>query len=157
MTMNMLGLTLTQPWASLMALGEKSFETRSWRTNYRGWVAIHAAKGFPNEAQRVCRQKTVLDALHGLDVDTLPLGKIIAVGRLVECVSTAYMSVSEQERAFGDYSWGRFAFAFEDIRALAKPIPCKGALRFWDIPAGVAELLNKAIENGACKCLSMLL
>lgn len=45
----MRALTLTQPWASLMAHGEKRVETRSWwppATLPRGeWIAIHAAKG----------------------------------------------------------------------------------------------------------------
>lgn len=40
----MKALTLTQPWASLVVLGEKSIETRSWKTSYRGPLAIHAAK-----------------------------------------------------------------------------------------------------------------
>ena len=46
----MKALTLTQPWASLVACGAKTIETRSWRTPYRGPVAIHAAKGFPADA-----------------------------------------------------------------------------------------------------------
>jgi hypothetical protein len=37
-------ITLWQPWASLVALGVKSIETRSWSTSYRGPLAIHAAK-----------------------------------------------------------------------------------------------------------------
>lgn len=36
-------LTLTQPWASLIAIGAKTLETRSWRTGYRGPLAIHYA------------------------------------------------------------------------------------------------------------------
>ena len=36
-------LTLHQPWASLVALGVKTIETRSWSTQYRGPLAIHAA------------------------------------------------------------------------------------------------------------------
>lgn len=42
-------LTLHQPWASLVALGVKTIETRAWSTLYRGPLAIHAAstsKGF---------------------------------------------------------------------------------------------------------------
>lgn len=45
----MKALTLWQPWASLIALGVKSIETRAWSTSYRGPLAIHAAattKGF---------------------------------------------------------------------------------------------------------------
>ena len=36
-------LSLIQPWASLIALGEKRIETRSWGTRYRGPLAIHAS------------------------------------------------------------------------------------------------------------------
>ena len=35
-------LTLHQPWASLIAIGAKTMETRSWSTSYRGPLAIHA-------------------------------------------------------------------------------------------------------------------
>ncbi len=38
-------LTLTQPWATLVALGAKTIETRSWQTSYRGPLAIHAGQG----------------------------------------------------------------------------------------------------------------
>ena len=47
----MKALTLTQPWATLVAIGAKRIETRSWRTSYRGPLAIHAAKGFPKWAR----------------------------------------------------------------------------------------------------------
>ncbi|MFL0196977.1 ASCH domain-containing protein [Clostridium sp. WILCCON 0269] len=43
-------LTLIQPWASLIALGEKKIETRSWRTNYHGELFIHAGKSIYKEA-----------------------------------------------------------------------------------------------------------
>jgi activating signal cointegrator 1 len=38
-------LTLTQPYAALVALGAKTFETRDWGTRYRGTLLIHAGKG----------------------------------------------------------------------------------------------------------------
>lgn len=40
----MKALTLWQPWATLIAIGAKTIETRSWSTNHRGPLAIHAAK-----------------------------------------------------------------------------------------------------------------
>jgi hypothetical protein len=40
----MKALTLHQPWATLIALGAKQYETRSWGTDYRGPLAIHAGK-----------------------------------------------------------------------------------------------------------------
>jgi activating signal cointegrator 1 len=44
----MKALSLWQPWASLVALGIKTIETRSWETKYRGPLAIHAAKKRPH-------------------------------------------------------------------------------------------------------------
>ncbi len=41
----MKALTLTQPYATLVALGTKRIETRSWSTQYRGPLAIHAGAG----------------------------------------------------------------------------------------------------------------
>ena len=45
-------ITLWQPWASLVVHGYKRWETRSWRTPYRGWLAIHAAKREPDDVPR---------------------------------------------------------------------------------------------------------
>src|SRR6202030_2406661 len=50
----MKALTLTQPWATLVAIGAKRIETRSWPTLYRGPLAIYAAKRFPKWAQDTC-------------------------------------------------------------------------------------------------------
>lgn len=38
-------LSLTQPWASLVIMGIKQYETRGWSTKHRGPLLIHAAKG----------------------------------------------------------------------------------------------------------------
>ena len=40
----MKAISLWQPWASAIAIGEKTIETRSWWTPHRGALAIHAAK-----------------------------------------------------------------------------------------------------------------
>ena len=47
------GLTLTQPWATLVASGAKKIETRSWNTKHRGWLAIHTARLFPRECREL--------------------------------------------------------------------------------------------------------
>jgi len=41
----MKALTISQPFASLIASGEKWIENRRWETKYRGPLAIHAGKG----------------------------------------------------------------------------------------------------------------
>jgi hypothetical protein len=149
----MKALTLTQPWATLVAIGAKRIETRSWSTSYRGPLAIHAAKGFPGEAKRVCESRLFCRVMgwpecppqltqEWLDdnarrIKALPLGCVVATAQMVHCLETSliYTFVSpftEQERAFGNYDPGRFGFLLEDVMRLADPIPAKGALGFWE-------------------------
>jgi activating signal cointegrator 1 len=70
----MKAITIIQPWATLIALGEKKFETRSWATKHRGPLAIHAGKKIDKE---VCQHEEIRAALarHGYTVDNLPAGR----------------------------------------------------------------------------------
>jgi hypothetical protein len=45
-------LTIRQPWAELILRGRKPYELRSWKTNYRGFLAIHAAAKINAEKAR---------------------------------------------------------------------------------------------------------
>lgn len=71
----MKALSLTQPWATLVAIGAKRLETRSWSTTYRGPLAIHAAKRFPRNCQELVLHEPFASALDGIP---LPTGVIIA-------------------------------------------------------------------------------
>lgn len=82
-------LTLTQPWATLVAIGEKHMETRSWGTRYRGPLAIHAAKGFPRWAIELALTEPFRSTLAAAGVQQLadlPRGMVIARCRLVDCL-----------------------------------------------------------------------
>jgi len=132
----MKALTLAEPWAALVAAGAKRLETRSWRTHYRGPLAIHAASGFPASARRACALAPVRDHLQaagGWPPESLPRGCIVAVAQLVGCERIWPSTVPpEPERSFGDYTAGRWAWALEDVRALAEPVPARGALGLWE-------------------------
>lgn len=149
--MKIVALSLTQPWASLMAIGAKKIETRSWSTSYRGLVAIHASKGFPKDAKDlVLHDPDFIRALgHGYiyTLDKLPLGAIIAVGKLVDCKPTevARLTIGGWERIFGDYSEGRYAWIFEDVRRLPEPIPAKGSLGLWTPQEDVLQRLREFV------------
>lgn len=133
----MRAISLWQPWASAMAALLKNNETRSWETKFRGMVAIHAAKRWTKDEQGFyLRHKDRV-----LLPTKIPFGAIVAVGRLVDCVPTESVSdaVSEREYSWGNYEIGRFAWKFEDLRALATPIPFRGAQGFFSVPD---ELLN---------------
>ncbi|MEK3945555.1 ASCH domain-containing protein [Paenibacillus sp. FSL H8-0282] len=129
-------ITIRQPWATLIALGEKEFETRSWRTAYRGELGIHAGVRID---KKICEQepyKSVL-AKHGYTANNLPTGAIIATGQLAGCyVVTPEVDLREwingNEYDFGDYSEGRFAWKLEGVHPLSHPIPAKGRLSLWE-------------------------
>jgi hypothetical protein len=83
----MRAITLTQPWATLVAIGAKCIETRSWSTPYRGPIAIHAAKGFPLGAQNIARSEpfaSVLREAGFISPSELPRGSVVATARLVD-------------------------------------------------------------------------
>jgi hypothetical protein len=132
-------LTLTQPWASLVAWGEKRVETRGWRTPRRGRLGIHAAKGFPREAIALCFEEPFRSALRRAGVrkpGELPRGALLGFTELRDCVPTTGFEaagLSEQEQAFGDYSEGRWAWLLGDFEPLPDPIPMRGALSIWAI------------------------
>jgi len=145
----MKAITLTQPWATLVAIGEKQWETRSWRTNYRGRLAIHAAKGFPRSAQYIAKEtQPFQDALNRPNED-LPLGAIIAVVTLEDILPVVSVSaqISGTELVFGDYTPGRWAWQLTEIYPLQYPVPCKGALSLWDVPSEVVERIVKEIAE----------
>jgi len=114
-------LTLTQPWASLVAHRIKRIETRSWRTHYRGPLLIHAAKSMPGPA----RDFAIGLALEGLisftEPTALPRGVIVAKAELVDVVPIEALSEAQLwgdsgwECELGDYSAGRFAWLLEKI------------------------------------------
>jgi hypothetical protein len=94
-------LTLTQPWATLVAIGQKRIETRSWSTPHRGLIAIHAAKGFPRDCRALCFDPPFRDVLYkggalypdaelGLSEERflMPRGAIVAIARLVDVCPT---------------------------------------------------------------------
>lgn len=137
------GLTLTQPWATLVAIGAKKYETRSWTNPYRGLIAIHAAKGFPRFARQCVDSSEFREALGEWGVTRpLPRGGIVAVARLVDIHSTNDVEVSDQERMFGDFSPSRYAWELEDVIRLDEPIPCRGSLSLWHVEYDLRRKLD---------------
>jgi len=132
--MKIKAISLWQPWASLIALGEKKFETRSWPTNYRGLLAIHAARRWTKVQQNLLRTTPFTQALGWYtDEGDPPLGCIVAVAELTDCFLTEQVSVNGNEYAFGDWAPGRFAWCLENVRRLPVPVPWKGRQGFFDV------------------------
>ncbi len=92
-------LTVQQPFATLIALGEKHVEYRSWPTSYREPLAIASSKAFPKDRREDCEIPWVKKRLrkHGLSVDDLKrkCGKVLCITKIVEC----------QKESDGDYGF----------------------------------------------------
>ncbi|GIO40104.1 hypothetical protein J41TS12_49650 [Paenibacillus antibioticophila] len=147
----MKAITIKQPWATLIAVEEKKFETRSWPTRYRGQIAIHAGKQVDKAACMSEKVRSVL-ANHGYgSPEDLPTGAVIAVGELTACYQIQSFSEGERdvilahndkfvhlsverdalEICFGDYSEGRYAWEIRGLNKLTLPAPCQGKLGLW--------------------------
>jgi len=142
-------LSLTQPWASAMALGLKRIETRSWSTALRGPIAIHASKGFPVWAKEFAMFEVASYLNHA--PEWYPRGAIVAVGILTDVVrtETLRLQIMEREEFFGDYTAGRFGWIFEDIRPLRQPVPATGRLGIWTMPPEVRAAVGDELHAGA--------
>ena len=69
-------ITIKQPFATLIAVGLKEYEFRTWKTKFRGDILIHAGKGIDKKA---------MERYKHLNLE-YPSGKIIAKATITDCV-----------------------------------------------------------------------
>lgn len=144
-------LSLTAPWGTLISIGAKKIETRSWSTSYRGELAIHQAKGLvPIGGKRGFAKQCAEEPFNSVltkyletfdgrprDVgDSIPLGAIVCVVNLIACRYTQgeygsmpapwIAELSEQEKAFGGYGPDRYGWFLEDMKRVWPPIYVPG-------------------------------
>ncbi len=86
-------LSLLQPWASLVVMGLKKIETRSWTTKYRGTLLIHAGKG--KAGALVAQQPAIKRYIP--DFKDLPFGAIIGQVTLTDIVRITELGLPENE------------------------------------------------------------
>lgn len=143
-------ITLIQPWATLITLGEKKIETRSWKTKYRGDLLIHAGKKIDKDICNTEPYKSIL-AKHGYDSNNLPTGVILSRCNLTNCLEMAKDTgkyavledntiVENNEYEFGFYDVGRYGWVLDDVKSLDSPIKAKGQLNLWNYDIEVTIL-----------------
>ena len=166
-------ITIWQPWATLLATGEKRFETRPWATRYTGPIAIHAGRDFRKEVQMIAERSGFCDLLerHGFAPDKyprgelagLPLGAIVGVGWMKRCVKTediveemfarseegSMLERDQIEVRLGDFHRGRFGFEIVNVTLLAEPIVCAGAQRLWRLDCRFEAAMRGMIDVDA--------
>jgi hypothetical protein len=132
----MKGLTICQPYAHLVEIGDKPIENRTWPTDYRGPLVIHAGKS-----------KDWMDDAdgYGLAEAGLAFGAVVCIVDMVECLKlktlwpAKYRHLEANEHANGPY-----CHIYENVRRLADPIPWRGAQGLWDVPADLERRLAVA-------------
>lgn len=152
----MKALSLWQPWASLMQIGAKTIETRSWYTNYRGPLLICSTKGglskrdlvWTLNQNKAALKKPLISKFEEITVKnwsgkevlipSLPLGKALCIVDLVDVIPTDEVDFSSDdynahEYVFGDYSEGRFAWITKNRRPI-EPIPITGRQGLFNVP-----------------------
>ena len=160
----MKALTLHQPWASLIAEGPKTVETRSWPAP--PWlvgqrIAIHAGKRKYRIRERDDPEMyRAISQMHGSAwQDGIPLGAVVATARLAGCFRVTGWSGNGEPvlegtgngaegirpDLFGDFRTGRWLWVLDNIRRLEPPAPAIGRRMLWDWePDDGQEELNQA-------------
>jgi activating signal cointegrator 1 len=171
-------LTLHQPWAYLVSINAKRFETRSWRTNYRGLVAIHAGRDMDpvmsvlsNECDKEPHYKAPFERYLKPDYawlfGELSYGGIVAIVELTGCCAAhslaehlraeaarssdpAFRARVEEELAFGNFSPGRWAW---DLRPIVDTNNSSWLVRgyqgLWNLqPADELRLFSACAASG---------
>lgn len=143
-------ITVHQPWASLLAFGIKAIETRSWATDYRGPLAIHAGRaGDVGEDAYLLARFASYGAELGCIPEKLPLprGCIVGIAELVDCQAMT-SGPSRHENILGNFGFGRFGWRLRHAQPLPRPIACRGHQRLWQVDDGHVRAMWQQITCG---------
>ncbi|MCK9494194.1 MAG: ASCH domain-containing protein [Dehalococcoidia bacterium] len=111
-------LSVRQPWAWLIVNGYKPVENRTWPTNFRGPVAIHAGQTYDMEGDSWVRD--MFPEIPLPRVAEIERGGIVGVARVTDCVQTM------------DSTWffGPYGFVLDAARTVPF-VACRGKLGFF--------------------------
>ncbi|MBD2683330.1 MULTISPECIES: ASCH domain-containing protein [Nostoc] len=149
-------ISLHQPWASLIPMGLKKYETRSWSTSYRGPLLICAAKK-TSTPQKLTHnylfekyQQILVDTDNYIEWDDLPFGCAVALVELTACISMTQAFINQQslsELDTGDWRIGRMAWKLDNIRRIVQPIPIIGKQGLFNTEIVLPERLEPILTQ----------
>ena len=137
-------ISLWQPYASLVAVEAKPWETRHWPAPQRligKRIAIHAAKRRPTRAELNVSFGKVADALGFCHWhDRIPYGAVVCTALLVGSHQVTHYGHHAAmltdgrviaDDGFGDYSAGRWCWELRDVEPLRQPATERGRQGWW--------------------------
>ena len=119
-------LSVRQPFADLLALGQKTIELRNWNEKFRGKFLIHASQKINSEAYNRL----------GIDKKNLIKGKIIETACLYDVKEyQSYEEFNKDEQKHFSKNFGKYKYGFliKDARKCKNPIPYSGKVRFFEV------------------------
>lgn len=119
-------LTIKEPWATLIVNGYKKYEFRSWKTNYRGKILIHAGLGIDKESLYLFKD-------YNLEYSR---GEIIGEAEITDCILVDEKFNKElyqmNNLVYKHNHLGLYAWKLENIKKYNKKISVKGKLGLWN-------------------------
>ncbi len=120
-------LTLKQPWATLVAEGLKKYEFRTWKTNYRGKILIHAGAGIDKKAMEKFKDLNLV----------YPSKKIIAEVLITDCLelddALNRKIISENSIVYGNKFRTGYAWKLSNVKKVYIDKSINGKLGLWNI------------------------
>jgi hypothetical protein len=131
-------LTIRQPWAELILRGRKPYELRSWRTNYRGPLAIHAAMKVDAENARQL----------GLNPEKLITSSFVGVAVLSDVRPYTREDARRLKKGRAGFGWFpyNFSWVLKKPRRIS-PIKAKGQLGLFKVPKAVERQISRLISR----------
>lgn len=135
----MKAIGIDQPYATLIAIGAKRFETRGYPPGRLGLyvgqrIAIHATRS--GRSLYLCYQPEFERALkrHGQQLlSDLPRGAVVAYATIEDAWEIRSPNVVPRpERDFGDWLPGRWAWKLSNVSRVT-PIPTRGRQGAFDV------------------------
>lgn len=137
-------LTVQQPWAQLIVLGQKRLENRPDATDYRGTLYIHSGLYFPQSEALLCYNEPFKSYVENPFL--LEVGKVIGRVTLTGCTPVNMLTdeqKTDQELAFDNFNPGRYAWSLSDPVMFANPLRMpQGRPGIWEYPSFIADLLK---------------
>ena len=121
----MKAISVRQPWASMIANGTKTIETRTWPTKYKGDILIVSSKN-PK-------------------IDNLPAGKALCVVEITDC-----RPMKKEDEKAAECRWynGAWAWELSNVRPV-EPVSIKGTLGIYEVDD--SEILADCLNCNGCQ------
>lgn len=134
----MKAITICQPYAHLIAIGEKRVENRTWPTRYRGPLAIHAGK-----SRDWLLEPPGPEIVFGAVVATATLEDVLHIDRIKRGdYDQRYPWLKSHEHTTGPWCW-----VLDGVRRLDEPRPYRGAQGLWEFAE--IDRLERAKEQAS--------